>query len=50
MKKAFYEEPRIDLCEVSVESGIAISPVILDFNGGLSAGEEFDEIIYEDEL
>lgn len=50
MKKAFYEEPRIDLCEVSVESGIAISPVILDFNGGLSAGEEFDEIPYYDEL
>lgn len=50
MKKAFYEEPRIDLCEVSVESGIAISPIILDFNGGLSAGEEFDINDYEDEL
>ena len=49
MKKAFYEEPRIDLCEVSVESGIAISPGILDFNG-VSAGEKFDEFIYEDEL
>lgn len=50
MKKAFYEEPRIDLCEVSVESGIAISPNILYLNGGLSAGEEFEENIYVDEL
>lgn len=47
MKKTFYQEPRIEVCEVSVEMGIAVSTSEIY---GTTAGDPFDEIIYGEEL
>ena len=45
MKKTNYLEPRIELNEVIVEAGIAMSP-----SYGMTAGDAFGEITYDDEL
>lgn len=44
-----YEQPCIQLCEVSIETGIAVSPGGYDIYE-TQAGGVFDEIIYDDEL
>ncbi len=44
-----YTAPTVEVMQMEVESGIAISATEIYLNG-IYAGEVFDEIIYDDEL